>query len=133
MVELYSGMQVARKVINTVPHDLGDPEEEPWIKVSICSSLKVVFKYTMNQCYGSGQIDVILVGPDLYTFLPNVKLKFTFSRKFHNTVQNVEIMTPMTPSIKQCELALLWGQFFFELPTCLKLGIAPVRHRPEPE
>ncbi len=33
VVELYSGKQVARKVINTVPHDLGDPEEEPWIKV----------------------------------------------------------------------------------------------------
>ncbi len=28
------------KSINTVPHDLGDPEEEPWIKVSICHSLK---------------------------------------------------------------------------------------------
>ncbi len=33
VVELYSGKQVGRKVINTVPHDLGDPEEEPWIKV----------------------------------------------------------------------------------------------------
>ncbi len=42
-MELYSGKKVARKVINTVPHDLGDPEEEPWIKVSICPSLKVVF------------------------------------------------------------------------------------------
>jgi hypothetical protein len=31
------------KSINTVPHDLGDPEEEPWIKVSSCPSLKVVF------------------------------------------------------------------------------------------
>jgi hypothetical protein len=42
VVELYSGKQVARKVINTVPHDLGDPEEEPWIKVFICHSLKKV-------------------------------------------------------------------------------------------
>jgi hypothetical protein len=43
VAELYSGKQVGRKMINTVPHDLGDPEEEPWIKVSICPSLKVVF------------------------------------------------------------------------------------------
>jgi non-lysosomal glucosylceramidase len=33
MRELYSGHSVPRKVVNTVPHDLGDPEEEPWIKV----------------------------------------------------------------------------------------------------
>jgi hypothetical protein len=39
VVELYSGKQVGRKVINTVPHDLGDPEEEPWIKVSIFAFL----------------------------------------------------------------------------------------------
>jgi hypothetical protein len=43
VVELYSGKQVGRKVINTVPHDLGDPEEEPWIKVSSCPSVEVVF------------------------------------------------------------------------------------------
>jgi len=32
--ELYSGRDVQRKVKNSVPHDLGDPEEEPWLKVN---------------------------------------------------------------------------------------------------
>ena len=34
VVELYSGKRHMRKVSNSVPHDLGDPEEEPWIKVN---------------------------------------------------------------------------------------------------
>jgi len=31
---LYNGQTANRKVLKSVPHDLGDPEEEPWIKVN---------------------------------------------------------------------------------------------------
>jgi len=34
MTELYGGKRNFRKVANAVPHDLGDPEEEPWVKVN---------------------------------------------------------------------------------------------------
>ena len=33
--ELYSGCRHWRKVAPSVPHDLGDPAEEPWVKVGL--------------------------------------------------------------------------------------------------
>ena len=34
VTELYGGNRHLRKVAHSVPHDLGDPDEEPWIKVN---------------------------------------------------------------------------------------------------
>ena len=34
VTELYGGNRHMRKVLHSVPHDLGDPEEEPWVKVN---------------------------------------------------------------------------------------------------
>jgi hypothetical protein len=65
-----------RKVINTVPHDLGDPEEEPWIKVSIFLSLKVVFEFDECCGSGSGRVGIIFVDADPYPFQPIVRLKY---------------------------------------------------------
>ncbi|XP_070541626.1 non-lysosomal glucosylceramidase-like, partial [Ptychodera flava] len=32
--ESYGGKQMKRKVANVVPHDIGDPEDEPWVRVN---------------------------------------------------------------------------------------------------
>ena len=34
VLELYGGKRHQRKLCNSVPHDLGDPDEEPWVKVN---------------------------------------------------------------------------------------------------
>merc|ERR1719244_629041 len=34
VTELYGGKVCQRKVLNSVPHDLGDPEDEPWLRVN---------------------------------------------------------------------------------------------------
>lgn len=31
---LYDGKSCARKIKNTVPHDLGDPAEDPWVQIN---------------------------------------------------------------------------------------------------
>ena len=36
--ELYGGTKHWRKVAPSVPHDLGDPAEEPWVKVTVFST-----------------------------------------------------------------------------------------------
>ncbi len=46
----------------------------------------------LNQCSdsGSGRIGIILPDPDPYLFQPNVKVNYTFPRKFQYNVQNIE-------------------------------------------
>jgi hypothetical protein len=41
---------------------------------------------------GSGRIGIILADPDTCPFQLNGKLNYTLSRKFQNTVQNIEIV-----------------------------------------
>ena len=40
--ELYGGRRHPRKAAPSVPHDLGDPAEEPWVKVRPAGPLSLV-------------------------------------------------------------------------------------------